>query len=217
MVIVPRALADQFWLMSHDDRDGRARLGDRALGLGLASALLGELARDERIMVKAGELLVGRLEPADLRSDPVAAWVSRHLVAERQLGHPLAAWLAFFAQEADIWVTDRLHRQGVLNRKEARRFLVSRAVYVPADMSAAAMPGARVRMALVNRRDMPADDRFLLGLVRATQLQSDVLWSTTGRDMQHVDELVKTLPTSLRELVVATSTAVSEAVMSYRA
>ena len=40
---VARVLADQFFLIAHEDRTGRSRLHPRATGLGLAAALLGEL------------------------------------------------------------------------------------------------------------------------------------------------------------------------------
>ncbi|MFD0636371.1 GPP34 family phosphoprotein [Catenulispora yoronensis] len=49
-------MADDFFLMVHDDLSGRPRLSDRILGLGLAGALLCELAILRAIDVEDGEL-----------------------------------------------------------------------------------------------------------------------------------------------------------------
>ena len=49
-------LADQFYLIAHEDRTGRSRLHPRATGIGLAAALLGELILDNKLRIFAGDL-----------------------------------------------------------------------------------------------------------------------------------------------------------------
>jgi UPF0755 protein len=44
-------LADQFYLIAHEDRTGRSRLHPRATGIGLAASLLGELVLDNRLRI----------------------------------------------------------------------------------------------------------------------------------------------------------------------
>src|SRR5437764_3487944 len=60
-------LADQYYLIAHEDRTGRSRLHPRATGLGLAACLVGELMLQERVRVCGGELaVVNRRPPGDL-------------------------------------------------------------------------------------------------------------------------------------------------------
>src|ERR1041384_1529675 len=66
---VTALLADQFFLIAHEDRSGRSRLHPRATGLGLAAALLGELMLSDRLRVFEGELDgVSREPPRDALS-----------------------------------------------------------------------------------------------------------------------------------------------------
>ena len=48
-------LADQYFLIAHEDRTGRSRLHPRATGLGLAAALLGELMLEGRLRIVEGD------------------------------------------------------------------------------------------------------------------------------------------------------------------
>src|SRR5215470_10146321 len=60
---VATLLADEFFLIAHEERSGRSRLHPRATGLGLAAGLLGELILLERVQVYRGELAVVSREP----------------------------------------------------------------------------------------------------------------------------------------------------------
>ena len=48
-------LADQFYLIAHEDRTGRSRLHPRATGLGLAAGLVGELLLLDRVRVNGAK------------------------------------------------------------------------------------------------------------------------------------------------------------------
>ena len=56
-------LADQFYLIAHEDRTGRSRLHPRATGLGLAAGLVGELLLLDRVRVNGGEVTVMSPDP----------------------------------------------------------------------------------------------------------------------------------------------------------
>ena len=73
-------LADQFFLIAHEDRTGKSRLHPRATGLGLAAALLGELVMQGRIRAVEGELFVVNPEPPGdaLAHEPGEGWQPRH-------------------------------------------------------------------------------------------------------------------------------------------
>src|SRR5258706_454509 len=62
-------LADDFFLIAHDDRDGKSRLSQRAVEFGLAGAMLGELVLEQRILCEGPRLRVISREPP---SDPLA-------------------------------------------------------------------------------------------------------------------------------------------------
>lgn len=51
-------IADEFFLMAHNDSRGKAKLHPAATGLGLASGLLGELLLYGHITVSAGQVTV---------------------------------------------------------------------------------------------------------------------------------------------------------------
>jgi len=56
-------LADDFFLIAHDDRDGRARLSPKSVELGLAGALIGELVLEQRVFVEGPRLRLISREP----------------------------------------------------------------------------------------------------------------------------------------------------------
>jgi len=47
-------VADDLYLIAHDDRSGRCRVSGRVAGLGLAAAILAELVLAELVTVHAG-------------------------------------------------------------------------------------------------------------------------------------------------------------------
>lgn len=87
-------LADEFFLMAHDEATGKPRLAERIAALGLAGALLGELAVESRIELRQGTVTVVDSSPC---ADELAGRVLEFLKQEE---HPTRTWLAFFAQSA---------------------------------------------------------------------------------------------------------------------
>src|SRR4051795_763749 len=64
---VSTLLADQFFLIAHEDRTGRSRLHPRATGLGLAACPVREPGLEGRVRAVGGELaVVSRRPPGDL-------------------------------------------------------------------------------------------------------------------------------------------------------
>src|SRR3954452_15551417 len=93
---VAAVLADQFFLIAHEDRTGRSRLHPRATGLGLAGALLGELMVSDGVRAYEGDLYVVSREPT---GDPLSHDLLDLLIAQPQ-HRELRTWLAFLAQDA---------------------------------------------------------------------------------------------------------------------
>lgn len=203
-------VADEFFLVAHNDIRGKARLHPAATGLGLAGGLLGELVLYGHIMVVDGDLsVVDRRPPADA----LAHTVLDQLVGEAQ-HRSVRTWLNFLAQSATTSVGERLSRAGVLRRRESRRLLRTTVGYVPVDPNAAAWPTTRLRV-LLERSDPPPTlaDAVLLGLIAAAGLDREVLWSTGPRAQHRLTSLVAALPAPLKELVAHTEAAVGAAVL----
>ncbi len=203
-------VADEFFLVAHNDIGGKARLHPAATGLGLAGGLLGELVLYGHIMVVDGDLsVVDRRPPADA----LAHTVLDQLVGEAQ-HRSVRTWLSFLAQSATTSVGERLSRAGVLRRRESRRLLRTTVGYVPVDPNAAAWPTTRLRV-LLERSDPPPTlaDAVLLGLIAAAGLDREVLWSTGPRAQHRLTSLVAALPAPLKELVAHTEAAVGAAVL----
>jgi hypothetical protein len=206
-------LADEVFLAAHDDVTGRPRQHPRAIGLGLAGALLGELMLFGLVTIRDGlVVVVGRQPPPDA----VAHIVLDHLTGERQL-HGLRTWLAFLSSTAAERVGARLERAGHVTRTQPRRLLKAGVRWVPADMSAAAMPGALLRHRLQREDPLDLQAATFAGLVDATGLGQAVLWGVTARTLEYRDWCVSGLPAPLQELIAETTAAVGNAVLTHRA
>lgn len=206
-------LADQFFLLSHDDVTGKCHLHPRVAGIGLAAALLGELMLHRHVTIRSGAVVVLDRRPPD---DSLAHTVLDHLVAESQ-PHSVRTWLAFLAQTSGENVAERLERAGYLTRITTRRPWRNSVRWVPVDMSAAAWPRARLARLWAEAEPMSESDVVLAGLVRATGLTADVLHEIRPRDREYVEQLVSTLPAPLPELIAQTEAAVGNAILSHRA
>ncbi|MFK3984088.1 GPP34 family phosphoprotein [Micromonospora sp. NPDC050397] len=205
-------LADEFFLIAHDDAKGRSRLHPSATGLGLAAGLLGELLLARQIVIDAGVVtVVDRRPPHDALA---------HTVLDQLVGEPehrsVRTWLLFLGNSAAESVGERLARAGTVRREEARRLLRTTVVYRPADMNAAAWPATRLRAALGRAEPPPLADVLLLALLAATNLLREALWGIEPGVRQRLDQLVDGLPPPMRELARHTEAAVGAAVLSGR-
>jgi len=109
-------LADDLYLMAHDERTGRLVLSARAAGLGLAGALLAELVLAGCVGIAGGQVAVTGTGPP---GDGLAAGVLGVLASERP-PRPVADWLAFLARTAPADVAGRLEQAGYLVAVAAR-------------------------------------------------------------------------------------------------
>jgi hypothetical protein len=214
---VAALLADQFFLIAHEDRTGRSRLHPRATGLGLAAGLIGELILLGRVRAFEGELLVWRRDPP---GDALTHDVLDLLIAQPQ-HRELRTWLAFLAQDASIRVGERLIRAGVLEPVTRRRLLGKETLYLPTNpeqRNAVAWAPVRLANTLVRGRGMDIADRALAGLVVATGLTRHVLWDFALHrpGLTHLYSIVESLPADLRELVKQTEASIGSAIAAGR-
>ena len=206
-------LADQYFLIAHEDRTGRSRLHPRATGLGLAAALLGELVLEGRIGVTDGDLVILDRHPP---TDALAHDILDLLIAQPR-HREVRVWLQFLAQDAAVRVGERLMRLGAVEPVTRRKMLGSTTtLYMPnnaAQRNAAAWAPARLANLLVRGVPMSVSDRMLAGLIAATGLTRHVLYDyDMHRDAFHsLTDAIVSLPGDLRELIEYTESTVGSA------
>jgi hypothetical protein len=211
----PTLLADEYFLISLDDRSGRGRLSAPVQSLGLASGLVGEL-------VLAGYLMTAETEvyplTAQLPPEPLAAEVMKVILA-RQNERDLGTWLTFLAAEAITDVGDRLARAGkVVASQKRRRLGGTRVEYLPSNLSAAAWPGIRLGNLLASGEAMSLQDVLLTGILEATGLLPHVLWDPAVHKpgYGHTELLLPQLPAPLAALLSRTRVGVGDVVLTKR-
>jgi hypothetical protein len=210
---VAQVLADQYYLIAHEDRTGRSRLHPRATGLGLAAALLSELVLEGRIGVSEGELfLIDHRPPRDALSHDIL-----DLLSAQSQHRDVRTWLAFLAQDSALRVAERLMRVGAVEAVTRRRMLGStQTLYMPntaRQRNAAAWASTRIANMLVRGMDLSAGDRMLVGIVVATGLTRHVMYGF--ENYPHIYHalpgMIASLPNDLRELVECTEASVGSA------
>jgi len=204
-------VADDLYLLAHDDRTGRALLPPRPLGTGLAGALLAELMLARLISLRSDTTVMVAYDapPAAVREHVLLA-----LIASEPGPQPVTAWLGYLGQTAVRDVAARLEQAGYLTRVRSR--VPGRGGrMVPVNPDWAFAPVTRVRPALDPARQVTAYAAALAGLAVASGLgfRLDQYQAQTGRN---AGDAVTHLPPDLRQLITQTQITVSSAVLSHR-
>lgn len=203
-------VADDLYLLGHDDRSGKPLLQPRALGNGLAGALLAELMlagcaglrHDGAVVITRGTPQ-GAVQRALLKQ-----------VADEPGPQPVGSWLRFLARSAARDVALRLEEAGYLRRVRSR--VPGRGgQWVPVDPDWAFAPMLRVRTALDPARPLTVHAAALTGLAFACGLgfRLDQYQTQGGRPVEYA---VAQFGPGLQELIAQTQTAVDGAVLSHR-
>lgn len=208
---VARRLADDLFVMVHDE--GRRRLTGRILSLGLASALLGELALLDAVGIE-GEVLREGLLPQG--ADPLVAGIYHQVRVESF--RPVRDWLDFIAGTATEYVGKRLLTNGRMTRTSPTLRLPGRADrWMPTDSGKATWPAVRLNMQVHAGTDDPYP-LVLFALAGITGLNHPSLYSVSGllRDPAAMARTLAPLAArpALADLLAHTRTAVASAVMT---
>ncbi|MCY1144524.1 GPP34 family phosphoprotein [Actinoplanes sp. Pm04-4] len=208
-------LADDLFLTAHDSVKGKCLLSPATLGLGMASALIGELVLWRRVDVVDGKIQIIDDRPT---GDPAATAVLDQLLRE---GHHRAVrdWISFLATGvATDLVERRLARSALVQRQEKRGLFGSKVSFVPSDTMIAGWPATRIRTFIGRGELLDIPDLVLAGLILATGLDQHVFLTLDARGRgQLFDQLKRRLPAMLLELISQSEAAVGDAVMARRA
>jgi len=202
-------LADELYLIAHHDRTGRPRLQPRATGLGLASALLAELAMADRITIGAGWVAT------TVGNDPADALGRRllDLVTAEPEPHGVADWLAVLAASAAADVAGRLSDAGYLERRPGAWRRGGR--WVPTDSSCAFTPLIRAAGALRPARPLTVPGATLAALADACGL-GPLVMRHAADGARSPEEAAAFLPPALQYLIAQTRAAVDAALLAHR-
>lgn len=172
----PEAMADQLYLIAHDDRTGRALVDARPLRRGLAGALLCELVVRGCAAVRGDVLHV----PVDAQTPPGLLRDVWWAVAREPRRLPVVEWIRFLGLEAVEDVRERLLAGGWLTRARSTRLLRRGAErFPPVDGNTAVWPAMRLSGALTDGpARMSLADAVLACLVEAVGLMDVVVWLT---------------------------------------
>jgi Golgi phosphoprotein 3 (GPP34) len=204
-------LADDLWLLAHHEKSGRPHLQPRALGVGLAGALVGEL-------VLAGDVRIwrGLAVPVSPRlpADEVTRGVLQAMAGEQEQ-RPVRDWLLFLRRTAPANVAGRLAADGYLARP-ARRLPWRRERWAPVDADSAFAPLVRVKAALATGTPAGPQPVVLGALATACGLDHQLALYLPPGARQHLLAAAGRLPPGLRELAAATQSVVESALLAHR-
>jgi hypothetical protein len=205
-------LADDLYFIVHDDHSGRSRLHPRAVQLGLAAALLGELMLADRITVHSGGIHVCSQQPP---ADALAHTILDRLVGQ-QPHSDLRAELPVIAAGATEAVAHRLERAGQVRYVQVRRLARSTGRWVPTDPTQAAWRTARLHLLLSSHDEVTWHDVILAALLSAIGAMGRVLRDAEPQARTRLTAILAELPGSVIELVAHTEAAVGNAVLAQR-
>ena len=207
-------LADALFLLAHDELNGKPLLSEGVLSLGLAGAVLGELALAEKIRIRGESTVVTDPEPP---VEVLAAAVHQRLlrsVAPR----PVRDWLMYFADDTVGQVAGRLIQSGKLVAHPSRLGRAARYEFADPNGGGKAALGLCTRV--MRRQPLDAATAMLAGLVGATGLEHPSLFEIrdTSQARRYLQESLQVLhPPTLRTLIRETRTAIEAAVVTHRA
>lgn len=205
-------LADDYFLLAHDDRSGKAVISPKSLELGLAGAMIAELILEQRLLVEGAHLRVLRTDPP---RDALAHTILATMIAEPE-HRQVRTWLAYLGQTAVDSVGQRLVRVGVAQQVQSRRLLKLVTRYIATDVNLAAGRVVRLRHLLTGLEAMHVADGTLAGLAAVTGLTGRVMWDGDPAGLERLRRAVAELPPPLRHLIVQVEAAVGDAVLSQR-
>jgi len=167
-------IADDLYLMAHDENTGRPLIGPRLLGTGLAAALLAELMLAGGLVLhdgSAGDVTVTSGTVVARRAeitDDLARHIHQVVAVEPRL-HPVQVWLEFLASDAAQNVAFRLGRAGYLEQAPSR-LPWKAARWIPVNPDWAYAPLARACRAGAADRSFHPGHAVLAGLGEACGL-----------------------------------------------
>jgi Golgi phosphoprotein 3 (GPP34) len=209
-------VADDLYLLGHEEGSGKPLLQPSALGTGLAGALLAELLLVSWIALRQQDfaVVITRDAPHDaVRQNPLFK-----RIADTPEPRPVRSWLRVLAHGATRDVAVRLEEAGYLEHVRGR-VPWGEGRWVPVNPDWAFAPVLRARATLDPTRPLTAYSTTLAGLTVACGLGfrlGDELGDDQTSASRPVKDAVARLGPGLQVVINQTEAAIESAVMSYR-
>jgi len=204
-------VADDLYLLGHDEGSGKPLLQPAAQGTGLAGALLAELMLVGWIGLRQDSAV---MITTDAPRGAVQQYALLKRIADKPGPQPVRSWLRLMAHSAAQDVALRLEEAGYLEHVRGR-VPWRQGRWVPVNPDWAFAPVLRARSALDPARPLTAQSAALAGLAVACGLGFKLSEHQTEGSRPVQDAVVQLGP-GLQELIAQTEAAVESAVLSYR-
>jgi hypothetical protein len=205
-------VADDLYLLGHEEGSGKPLLQPSALGTGLAGALLAELMLAGWIGLRQQDRAV--MITGDAPYGAVRQHALFKRIADKPEPQPVRSWLRVLAHGAEQDVAVRLEEAGYLEHVRSR-VPWRQGRWVPVNPDWAFAPVLRARTALDPARPLTAHSAALVGLTVACGLGFKLSEHQMATS-RPVPDIVGQLGPGLQELIAQTETAIESAVLSYR-
>ncbi|MEV0453608.1 GOLPH3/VPS74 family protein [Catellatospora methionotrophica] len=200
------ALADELFVMGHDEYNGKPRINHDVLSVGLAAAALGELLIADTLTVDGGRITGWTARQS---GDPVVD----ELVAQLQKvgpGHRLHQWVEHLRGDIKELVAYRLVGHGLVKRATSRGFTGRVQVRFPAtDPTEATRSVVRLGFLLTRPGDFDPQSALLACLATAVDLSIVAPTLSPSTVRQRLADLPARMVPGYRDLLAAVDSSVA--------
>lgn len=192
-------LAEQFFLISHDETSGRPLVRIERIECGLVGAMFGELIIDGRLGIKDGLVYVLDKEPVDGGlSDSLV-----NTVDQQSTEHPVRTWARELGRDAYRIMAERLIAGGLLRRQRGRKLFSHPGERYPAvDLYDVVRPRLMLNHVLYNREEIDLSHALLAALLSVVGVGSIGGHDTNRQALRSlVNSLINAMPGQLQELI----------------
>lgn len=203
-------LADEVFLIGHDQNSGKANISDAALDTVLAGAVVGELLFAGRLALTDATHVVAY---GDAPTGDVARDTAMLEIQKQNDRFPVRAWVEHLRGDIRPMIAGRLIRLGLVERIEARVMLKTVVRYPSRDRISGATPIARLRYMLDHPGNLDEHSAALAGLVLAGNLEF-VFGGASGREIRSgLMRMAETGHPQVRLLIAGVESAVAALAM----
>src|SRR5262245_15374366 len=210
MRILP--LADEYFLVGHDEYSGKPRVNAEVIGSGLVGAVLGELVMVGRATVVDGYVVVRDRRPhGENVTDAALAEILK-----QQDAHPVRAWIKYLRADVRDMVGPRLVADNLVQRVPWRSMLRHTIRFPATDPIRANEPQARLRYIVGHPDLLDTQTAMLAALLSVTGLEHVLGLASARAARQTLTELADQLPANLRAISAGVDSAVANIALTVR-
>ncbi|MFB9236874.1 GPP34 family phosphoprotein [Plantactinospora siamensis] len=208
-------LADELFLIGHDEYTGKPKANDELLGTGLAGAVLGELLINRRISCSGGKVAVIDQRPwGEVVSDAALGELQRRMGT-----YVVRAWVEHLRDNAREAVGRRLVALGMVRREESRGVLSRKgAVRFPGvEPMVCAQPQVRLAYQLERPGVIHPQMATLAALLLALGLEHLLVVTMSRQETrEQLTQITASLPAELHALVTGVQAATAALALTVR-